>query len=97
MSDGYSDYLKHRRNMVGRAPYEWQDHVAPEHWGKFVELSAKYRERVTPRQADAAWCARELGDVPYRHTGGLWELVAAVGVDGPLPVRVPVESLGRDE
>ena len=37
---------------------------------------------------DADWIARNLGDVPYRHTGGLWELVAAVGVDGPLPVRV---------
>lgn len=38
---------------------------------------------------DTDWIARNLGDVPYRHTGGLWELVAAVGIDGPLPVRVP--------
>lgn len=36
-------------------------------------------------QRDSDWIARNLGDVPYRHTGGLWELVAAVGVDGPLP------------
>jgi len=44
---------------------------------------------IESRDRDSAWIALELGDVPYRHTGGLWELVAAVGIDGPLPMRVP--------
>ena len=65
---GYDEYLKMRRQQVGRPPYEWQDHVAEEHWPTYVSLTAKYREPWKPSAADTAWCARELGDVPYLHT-----------------------------
>ena len=70
---------------------------------KPVPLGPDASECVGPREEVAMsagrsqdWIARNLGDVPHRHTGGLWELVVAVGIDGPLPTRAPVESLGRD-
>lgn len=62
----------------------------PDHHAQMMEALAKlHRKRVTPDDADSAWIARELGDVPYDRVAELtchdnpmsWDVPVAVWID----------------